>query len=1016
MSAKRGRRDAAVASTALVVTSSGNSALVDRSTRPPYREPRGGEYWRVRKAFGRTRRQSLVKGAVLLVTQARAIDGALHSIVLAAHPLDKNSSAIKLVLADFVEHFVFEPEGERVRREEIAALQRDAQVEHQTMLRGPTPDELGIDPDDVEEIPALPSGPTAAADLAKPGVRDALDRAVGQQMVLAEAHQKWLKERQVALERFGSGLTSFYSEQSAAVMARAREVQAFSKQLTQGVKTMGLYLGDGVEVETLREGEGAPSDVPLTLFQAPRYMDEEYAVYLALGGATWRTFGDFAGKLGEDRALLERVLPTERCVVAMRYRRRGRDFDVDRVRGSVYDKIRALWAFASDEAEHKRTFLLIRNGENAYRVKSELATDKAPRLFPTTAEKDEPFVDSWKRRFAGVDAERITPEDAAYYEARTEYDQVMLFYKRLMVLMWGLHDRLRLFGEFYDPAEYPNFMSLRLQTERFVYVYDQETLAIGEGRPSFQDWWMARNAALRPGSRVLCLWHRLISLDNAPGAKNASVVDDDSEGMSVAIAVRRSGRLYVEPLVEHSWSDRRFHAKVELSTKRHGDGYLVLDEVDVDDLDFYINSRAARPQYMGFLALFMKARTLLLADRKREAVVRKALADELSLVHQEWTPATVREAVGAAVRAWRAAHKGAELPRRGARGSEDIIPALRKDAEAFIGGRDDVRQAAEMAAVAAGRAPLRVTVDGNGAMVLYATSLPEERPFGDAIPHRWIARGPLTIGRDGPKPVTFEQDPMPVADRAESVLVEWPGARESASSATHYDSRLELERLWQARLCLNNAVHHLDALFGSLDVSGFLARYDRVVASHTHDGHLQDRSAMVPIGLIDSSDKYAPGRSLKLVCVAEHGLALLWASGHKAQERAARILQGLKDGKQVRTWTQASVPRLVQIEMSRAFEGPHNEEVLNAERIVRYGYDFAYDHGVAGYESIATADWGEYKSGEERRWGDDLADVLAELSRDQLDRPHADRIVFLAPGVESWLRGRSRPAVRERRK
>ena len=49
-----------------------------------------------------------------------------------------------------------------------------------------------------------------------------------------------------------------------------------------GIKSLDLYIGKDVVVNTIREGESAPPHIPLTFVQRKLAVDEETAVFFSI--------------------------------------------------------------------------------------------------------------------------------------------------------------------------------------------------------------------------------------------------------------------------------------------------------------------------------------------------------------------------------------------------------------------------------------------------------------------------------------------------------------------------------------------------------------------------------------------------------------------------------------------------------------------------------------------------------------------------------------------------------------
>ena len=201
----------------------------------------------------------------------------------------------------------------------------------------------------------------------------------------------------------------FFREQALIASIRSSEIASDLEQIHSGLKTLELYTGKGVDVVTITDGEPADPDEPLHLFQRLLYMDEESLINVAQGGADFADFDEFIELVRSDESILQRIAPMPRCVVAMQYRRHGKDYGGDDVRSVIINSMK--------NAENRKAFLLVRNGQKLYAVFGSI--EYMHRLFPTTDEFDKPF--------RGYRGETIKPTDLNYPDARSKADRLALY-------------------------------------------------------------------------------------------------------------------------------------------------------------------------------------------------------------------------------------------------------------------------------------------------------------------------------------------------------------------------------------------------------------------------------------------------------------------------------------------------------------------------------------------------------------------------------------------------------------
>jgi hypothetical protein len=153
------------------------------------------------------------------------------------------------------------------------------------------------------------------------------------------------------------------------------QVAIFSKQVAVIMKTIQsieLYLGINEDLFQLQSGEAANIDDKICFRQLILFMDEEVAM-TDDGGLDYKDIAKF------DRWLLKndnfkKLLPESKGVVVFKPRRYSKEYNSG---SSYYD--------AMQNAHNKTTYLLIRNGENLYRIYSENLSI-GDKLFPKQTE------------------------------------------------------------------------------------------------------------------------------------------------------------------------------------------------------------------------------------------------------------------------------------------------------------------------------------------------------------------------------------------------------------------------------------------------------------------------------------------------------------------------------------------------------------------------------------------------------------------------------------------------------
>lgn len=757
-----------------------------------------GQYWTYEVA--EESRSGLVPGRAYLVQDVKLLDGEAHTVVLRRHPLEARENyptdSRQLLASEFYGTFSRVDDGAALRQREIAEIHGEVDAIQAELREGP---------------PGLPGNGRTLLQIARhvetaePDVGtmitnidkiDAMQAAAARQVEMAEASAKWMTERTQAMGRSLNVLGDYHAEMAAAQVAAVSKVVKHAKRLEEGVQTLGLYTGEGVTATLLVDGEPAARDAgPLHLYQRRLYMDEEYLVHVHDEGADVDDFVDFASDLARDPALIERILPMERSIVAMRIRRTGMVY----VEGGGQA---AAIANAVANQPNLETFLLIRDGGRIWKVESELGTHDIPRLFPTRGEADKPF--------RGWGGEHVTIDDVRYTDKLAESDKVALMYRRLLILLWGLNDRLQVFGTL-APAG-TNFLSLDFQTQAFRFIHDDED-GLPNNMPPFDKWAAEKNRMLQSGSRVLCLWDVLVNPATAPGLERAADYDRHTHRRNITplgkatnkhdlvIARKKGASIVVDCEANRGYfgDGATFNATVDLTAwdtadsqkwrddRRHDRiGYLVLDGVTPEEIDFYLNSRGERAGYLSYVPLFFAVRDHLRTEREQAAPFVRQLEADLRAagILTEQTREGVEEAVQEAVRMWRAANRGRPVPEPGSeqwpaamKAIYDVVWRLTHDAEAAVARVAD-------AVRAAGLEPLRVVSTGRGKLAVYTEAPADEQPVvlaGWPWVHRWQVSAKTGALEGRPEWAHL----APRGD--EKVLHDWPAATRWASMVLPYE-------------------------------------------------------------------------------------------------------------------------------------------------------------------------------------------------------------------------------------
>lgn len=651
---------------------------------------RAGSWWRLAGERHDLAERELRAGALapeapltLLVGEVRVHDGEIHSVHLAPHPAWKSEDPVRLLADDFFAQFVevHAAEAEARRQREIDALMGLSQRISGIIGAGPSPEEIALLAEGIEarnrreaeeaearrrkeaamkaaraqaraegagfqeveargrkawaaipeRVPAPPRGASGhlPAALLPGGDVLAVQERIAAEITRMQAMGDWVNARSKEMTAVMNVVGAYQNEKVRAMTAgisdRTRQAQA----MMANVQTMQLFLGEGVDLWRAVEGESAPAEDRLHLMQSMLYLDEEILVEGCFGtGIRHGDIRNLPDMLAANPSLVGRMMPHPRCVAIARVRRKDVPIDIP-PEMSFGEAFRFLTNALGEQDLDKRIFILVRDGGNVSVVTADEQTSKAERLFPSRAEIDGLY------RASGRDGLReISPQDIEYSDRRTAHDNRALFYKRFLLLLWGLHEREGIFGPFMPKGM--NWLEESV-SERFTYVHDEENV-LTTGRMPVLSWLAQGQADLRPGSEVLVDTRLAFTEDFAPSAWKEGTAQDryasrclraPRDGFVRAVVARSGGDLVISVPSLAGYNEREMNTPliVRSSEGASPQGILNLGTATPGRLRDYMESRIERKDYTSWFHLFHTALPLLEARRKEEKDILGRMAE-----------------------------------------------------------------------------------------------------------------------------------------------------------------------------------------------------------------------------------------------------------------------------------------------------------------------------------------------------------------------------------------------------
>ncbi|WP_159599516.1 ATP synthase subunit B family protein [Agromyces humi] len=466
----------------------------------------------------------------------------------------------------------------------------------------------------------------AGTDLAISGVDTAL--ALKERMALqaraAMNAQKAAMEQQAevrgALEQARRQADAMISEarrREAEIMAKLAPILEQAKLAAEGIEALNLYLGRDEWVHTIREGAPAPASEPITIRQSVVAFDEETALRAEDGGIDHMNINEFDAWLLADPANVDQVVPEQKCVVAA-IAKRALVFT-----GNPWEDN------AQNKANHE-SWLIIRNGENLYRINISEEFTVGERLVP----KADEFTSLFLARGRDGELEPLRPGTTEWVKAEKQANARTRHYMKIALCVQGLIDRAAYLRPLPGPVSVIEQASYDAGHVRVVT--DGEN-AIDSGRAPFNDWLAEKLKMLRPGIRVV--GHYPYRYEENPYGRRVSNVHPSTAHTPESMEVQTISRLdsdgqavFTYDRTDSVWTEygsRQARSKASYTIWKDTATVVPIDFVTEEELHYYLESRSERRHYVKMFPALRAALEVLSRERKEEAPFRALLSAEL---------------------------------------------------------------------------------------------------------------------------------------------------------------------------------------------------------------------------------------------------------------------------------------------------------------------------------------------------------------------------------------------------
>jgi hypothetical protein len=491
-------------------------------------------------------------------------------------------------------------------------------------MTGQEPQERDDDSRPTDAADAVARALEAAADAQRSAIEVALsselvigrDDAQSTKVRLAGSHSQVARAHKAAMAAHTQAREMIEAQRrdlEAKLRAMQLELQPLielSEKLQDGIRAVNLYLGRDEDLRELRDGASASQTEPLHIRQQVLAMDEETALHAKDGGLDFQDIDVFVEWVLADPSHLDQIIPEQKSVVALMARSTPLDYTGNAIANSVLNQ------------KNEETWWLIRNGERLYLMTTNFSVGK--RLIP---ERDE-----FTRMFLTSNGKSsLEPGSRDWLKAEKHANARTRHYMKVALILQGLVDRTAVFHPL--PQNGLNLLSQADYDARKVVLIADDELAIGAGRPSFEDWQKERLGRLEVGRRVIGHFSSSFKKDELHriSPENASA----PQALVAHTIARKDARYFY---FSYDRTDTIWRANSVSSTAKtratytldrdpwSSVSYIPVDEVTVEEMRYYLNSRSERHAYKNLFPALQAA----IAFKEAESAVEQPFRDLLS--------------------------------------------------------------------------------------------------------------------------------------------------------------------------------------------------------------------------------------------------------------------------------------------------------------------------------------------------------------------------------------------------
>lgn len=439
--------------------------------------------------------------------------------------------------------------------------------------------------------------------------------------LIAHSHRMELlanraEESQIILKCYIEYKKSLLNEQLKSFNDRVSQYKDKVKEINQMISMIELYCGIEEEVRTIATGEVASIDTKISIRQKILFMDEECAVsdvYRHLeDGFDYNNIDDFCCWL-KDNHNRDQVIPEQKAIVVLKPRRYNKDY-----RNSYDNSVLNQY--------NRESYILIRNGENLYLIFTENFY-----IYDTVF----PSKDVAKKLF-----EKISTQDFHKKFGEVDYRSILERARTFAIFVQGVLDRTTLL---HPIKENSNYFTGSANIE---FIYDDDNI-LSDGKLRYREWVREINKEIKVGSRIIfnkqqflveygsgtdyreCFKKYYREFPKLPkdGIYEVSeIIIDKYYGERICFKYKPGGQYYS---FTEGYKDRTI--AVTFCARRNDDWIINYDQLELSDIDYYLNSRIDRPNYANFIPLLKTVRQQLIEEQQSEQLFIDLIMNNLEL-------------------------------------------------------------------------------------------------------------------------------------------------------------------------------------------------------------------------------------------------------------------------------------------------------------------------------------------------------------------------------------------------